>query len=104
MKSRTVLRLKMSLWFACMLLVLTPYAVILLGGAGFITNLILPLDSAEWRILIQVGLISLVFSYLLGGFAAFISQESKTADEKSLLERIDLIREIIRSLTFGLIG
>lgn len=87
-----------------MLLVLTPYAVILLGGAGFITNLILPLDSAEWRILIQVGLISLVFSYLLGGFAAFISQESKTADEKSLLERIDLIREIIRSLTFGLIG
>lgn len=106
MKPITALRIKSSLWFACLfLVVMLPIALM----ASVLTLVFFWGDSPERLLWLKTWFWAVVIMPSLGFLVAYTgSSTTKTGDEvkdeKSLRALTAVFREIIREFTFGLIG
>lgn len=102
MKPTTALRLRVSLWFACTFLVITPYLLLLfvVVGAAMFSNF----DIDKLCVIVLVGLISTTCMCFMAFFVSYLDLRTREADEKELRRLVEVWRGTVKMYTFGLIG
>ncbi len=106
MKTVTVLRIKSSLWFACLFLIIAPLPLLGTILAVFIVSWG---DTAEMLPWMKTCFWTMVGICPVGFLVAWIgNSEVRTGnpvkDEKALRDQVAAFREIARMFTFGLVG
>ncbi|MDP1690061.1 MAG: hypothetical protein Q8L52_02565 [bacterium] len=105
MKAITILRIKTSLWFASMFLIMTPLPILGMIAVAFIVS---GWDFVEMLLWVRAGLWTMLGIPAVGFFVAYIGSPTtrtgdEVKDEKALRASIATCREMIRFCTFSVV-